>query len=381
MPMLRGGVTVGGLMAAIALLGVEFAALRAGSPLWFSAIYTLTVVLLLLAILAARFRRADAGAFWFGFALFGWAFLLLTLGPWSSPHIRDDQAGYDKFNPNLVTTRLLVLSLHRIRGSTDDYEVIDEFAYCTMGLAQLMLTLILSIAGGWVAVLLRNRRNRARLTGPRPPRLRTATLLSLGGLILILLVGSRTLPRRSEPVYFPELVFHREPERNELVVDWYTKHLRAMAESSLWERAQGGGRAAVYRLLWLPSFNHPACVRITRSARGATLRVVVLDGLGGYEPGQIAIDRTVRLSESDWNEIEQQLAELEFWSLSTELEDDGGSDGDQLILEGSTAGRYHVVDRWEPDGPYVKACLLLADLSGVNMRKAIESYHHAGSPK
>ena len=58
-----------------------------------------------------------------------------------------------------------------------------------------------------------------------------------------------------------------------------------MREPSLWKLSHADLGATVYRFLWLPSFHHPACVRIVKTGGAATLRLVVLDGFGGYEPG------------------------------------------------------------------------------------------------
>ena len=54
---------------------LAFTALKTASDFWLSALYTFTTVLLLAAVIAARFRRGNEMAFWFGFAVFGWGFL------------------------------------------------------------------------------------------------------------------------------------------------------------------------------------------------------------------------------------------------------------------------------------------------------------------
>ncbi|WZP01105.1 hypothetical protein EP7_005549 (plasmid) [Isosphaeraceae bacterium EP7] len=43
------------------------------------AMYVLTVISLLVAVIAARYR----GAFCFGFAVFGWGYFLIGIAPWS----------------------------------------------------------------------------------------------------------------------------------------------------------------------------------------------------------------------------------------------------------------------------------------------------------
>jgi hypothetical protein len=71
-------------MAFVLVVGVELAALRSSSPLSRSPLgdtvaVNLPVAVLLAAALLARFGRRDATAWWFGFALFGGAHLLLGM--------------------------------------------------------------------------------------------------------------------------------------------------------------------------------------------------------------------------------------------------------------------------------------------------------------
>jgi hypothetical protein len=70
--------TISGMMAVVVLAAVGFAAMRSGSGLWLRVIYSLVAMALLTATVLARYR----GAFWYGFAVFGWGYFLLGLGPW-----------------------------------------------------------------------------------------------------------------------------------------------------------------------------------------------------------------------------------------------------------------------------------------------------------
>jgi hypothetical protein len=85
------------LLTAVLAIGVACAALRYASELWASAAFSRALVLLLGAVLGALFRRSASRAFWVGFALFGWAYLLLVFGPWFNSSVK----------PRLVTTRLI----------------------------------------------------------------------------------------------------------------------------------------------------------------------------------------------------------------------------------------------------------------------------------
>ena len=79
MPKLR--YNIANLLTIIFVLGVGFAALRESNDLWDSGVFTLTIGVLLISILLAVHRIDSRRAFWIGFALFGWAYLGLSLVP------------------------------------------------------------------------------------------------------------------------------------------------------------------------------------------------------------------------------------------------------------------------------------------------------------
>lgn len=76
--------TLAQLMAIVLFIGIGFAAVRASSLLWASAVFTLTVAVLSAGILAAMVRKGRARLTWAGFALFGWVYLGTTFGPWTA---------------------------------------------------------------------------------------------------------------------------------------------------------------------------------------------------------------------------------------------------------------------------------------------------------
>jgi hypothetical protein len=89
--------TILGLMAAVLLAAILFAALREATDWWASGIFTTTLTGLAFAALYAVYRRGERRAFWAVFAVFGWGYIVLTFGPGCETTIR----------PRLVTTRLL----------------------------------------------------------------------------------------------------------------------------------------------------------------------------------------------------------------------------------------------------------------------------------
>jgi hypothetical protein len=73
--------TIATLIAVVAFAAVAIAALREASELWDSSLFSLTFAALLVATLLAVHRTGRSRAFWGGFALFGWAYLISSLIP------------------------------------------------------------------------------------------------------------------------------------------------------------------------------------------------------------------------------------------------------------------------------------------------------------
>ena len=78
---------IAGFLGAILFVAVGLAALREADQLWDSWLFSLTLGLLLLAVLLAARRTGDRRAFWIGFALFGWGYLGLSLIPSTRPKL------------------------------------------------------------------------------------------------------------------------------------------------------------------------------------------------------------------------------------------------------------------------------------------------------
>jgi hypothetical protein len=101
--------TIAQLIAIVLFAGVGFAALRSLTMLWASAIFTLTLAVLLIGVLGTMAHRGRARLTWAGFALFGWAYLFALFGAWP------DLNGLT--TPPLLTTRLLQQVGPQILGS------------------------------------------------------------------------------------------------------------------------------------------------------------------------------------------------------------------------------------------------------------------------
>ncbi len=98
------------------------------------------------------------------------------------------------------------------------------------------------------------------------------------------------------------------------------------------------------------------------------MNVKQLDGAGGYEPGKLITNQTDPLTKDQWSAFTRRLDRACYWSLPSMSEEIEGNDGAQWILEGRRDGRYHVVDRWSPNGGVFRdACLYLLTLSKIEI--------------
>jgi WD40 repeat protein len=98
---------IASLLVVVLVLGVGFAALRESSDLWDSALFTLTLGMLLVAILLAIHRAESRRAFWTGFALFGSGYLALSL--------------VQSIESRLATTKALTYLDSKVPGRTQTF--------------------------------------------------------------------------------------------------------------------------------------------------------------------------------------------------------------------------------------------------------------------
>jgi len=78
--------TLAQLMAIVLLVGFGFAALRNAAEFWASATYTLAFLMISVAPLCALARKGRDRMAWVGFAVFGWARLLVGALPYLTDH-------------------------------------------------------------------------------------------------------------------------------------------------------------------------------------------------------------------------------------------------------------------------------------------------------
>jgi hypothetical protein len=85
------------LLRAVGACGFGMACLMYASAPWASGLYSVALALLVLALIGIASRAGTRRAFWTGFAIAGWIYLLLATGPWF----------HDSIARRLSTTRLL----------------------------------------------------------------------------------------------------------------------------------------------------------------------------------------------------------------------------------------------------------------------------------
>jgi hypothetical protein len=151
--------------------------------------------------------------------------------------------------------------------------------------------------------------------------------------------------------------------------EWYSKHLRAAGEPSLFEASRSPRPASVatYRFTWLRTFHHPVVIRVeVGRGRGARLIAKELSGYGGYGPGEVRRHRERKLSPDEARRLGSALARTRL--LTWPARDCNGLlgvDGSQWIVEARDRTGYHLVDRWSPErGPVREVGELMLGLTG-----------------
>lgn len=165
-----------------------------------------------------------------------------------------------------------------------------------------------------------------------------------------------------ESDYTVDMVWQTEYDL--FIIDWYTRHLRSMKEPVLY----GPVNADVIRFTWLGTFDRPLSVRIEHKRFRTTLFGKLTDGQGGYEAGNLIVDKKESIRFITWLRIKSHLKKRGFWEMPSTVEQ-YGADGSQWILEANIEGRYHFVDRWCGEGikDLCMEIFRLADLGLVAM--------------
>jgi hypothetical protein len=150
--------TIARLLGLILFFGVVLAGLRSGSNDWFKSSYSLTFLMLVYAAIAARYR----GAFWYGFAIAGWAYFVVGFGPWIGSPSGSPPPG--AVNRNLVSSVVLEIVSDTMSRrdspawSTGPGRNLTRIIWANRGgIAHCALTILFAFAGGLVSRALARR--------------------------------------------------------------------------------------------------------------------------------------------------------------------------------------------------------------------------------
>jgi hypothetical protein len=172
----------------------------------------------------------------------------------------------------------------------------------------------------------------------------------------------------AEDNFFPPAIWNTNVSQNEAESNSYIKFFKAAKEESLVNLVEKSkGKAdKIYRLTILRSFHNP--IFVTMDVGKNVMVLKVLDGKGGYDPGEIIEECRVDLSVDSIREIERELNVIDFRSLPTVINQPsatcefnwvsngkwsrkmkgGHNDGSTWIFEYSENQTYCIIMRYSP---------------------------------
>jgi len=185
--------------------------------------------------------------------------------------------------------------------------------------------------------------------------------------ILIISSIAKAYPQTKQ--YFPLAKSEDEAKTGDSKLDsfdvkWYSEQLGAMNEPVLYNDKSP---SIVYRFTWLRSFHHPVAIRIEKQGTNYMLYWKECDGAGGYEPGNLFVDKKKKINQAVWREFENKIVQMHFDTMKTNI-DVFGNDGASWVLEGKWDKKYHLVNRWTVGGTkdFYMCCVFLLHLTDID---------------
>jgi hypothetical protein len=163
-----------GLMGIVLVAGLLFAILRAESGMvqnsdqgWANAAGYFSFIVLVMATYRARYRNGTEGDWWFGFALGGWSYYLLSADMLFSGDVTHQWMGL--VEPTHKPMSLIASLPHRIVDLFPNADIWVYRAYQAR-IAQAFLVLFAAIVGGFVSLALSWRRRSRQAVGVQTSR-------------------------------------------------------------------------------------------------------------------------------------------------------------------------------------------------------------------
>lgn len=147
-----------------------------------------------------------------------------------------------------------------------------------------------------------------------------------------------------------ENVSSRIPIISEFERKWYSTHLQAAGEPSLYLTARTSREVdqVSLRFIWLRSFHPPVIIRIEGHRYGAMYIIAKqLSGAGGYDPGYVVKQLDRPLTDGEIDQVRTTLDRANPSQIAS-VECEIGFDGAQWIFEIVDGQGYHFFNRWSP---------------------------------
>lgn len=126
----------------------------------------------------------------------------------------------------------------------------------------------------------------------------------------------------------------------------YSRCITALVERPL--RVLARESAAVYRLIYCPTWNSVLIVTIRKSADRATIHTKQSSGQGGYRIGSVGWESQRELTQAEWNIFQDLFVKSDFYGTKP-FNDSSFLDGAEWIMEAQVDGRYYYVVWGDPD--------------------------------
>jgi hypothetical protein len=167
---------------------------------------------------------------------------------------------------------------------------------------------------------------------------------------------------------FRSLWFSREAAVDGFENRWFSQHLTAAKEPSIYlaaQRAAPPPGLSTFRFTWLRSFHTPVFIRLHVTDDGKYHMVAKeLSGAGGYQPGTLKRMIVRDLLPTEAQQFQQLIRKSDFFKLPPS-DCSLGADGAEWVFEGIDQKGYHVLTRWSPkEGPARDVGEFLLRLSG-----------------